>query len=107
MSQWGAMALGSEGATYDAILDHYYGLVAQDGGAMVPDTVRVGLFVEQPAITLTADGAFTLRVPGFDPVELAAGEWTFRRSGQGLVVVGAGGGVYDSPLFRRLRWQPR
>ncbi len=107
MSQWGAMAMGSAGATYESILDLYYGLAPDDGSEMLPETVRVGLFVEQPSITVVADGPFTLSAPGFDAVALPAGEWTFRRSGEGLVIVGPGGSVYDSPLFRRLRWQPR
>lgn len=107
MSQWGAMAMASEGATYREILDLYYGLDPEDGAQMLPETVRVGLFVEQPSITVTADGPFVLTAPGFNPVELGAGEWEFRRSGTGLQIIGPGGQVYDSPLFRRVRWQPR
>ncbi|MCP3995585.1 MAG: SpoIID/LytB domain-containing protein [bacterium] len=106
MSQWGAMAMGTNGSTYRSILDLYYGLEPEDGSAMLPETVRVGLLVEQPQIVVVADGPFILDTPGFDPIELPAGKWLFRRSGDGLVVVGPGG-VYDSPLFRRSRWQPR
>ncbi len=107
MSQWGAMAMGSAGETYESILDHYYGLDPVGAAEMLPDEVRVGLLVEQSQITVTADGMFELSAPGFDTVELPAGAWIFRRSGDGLVIVGSGGGVYDSPLFRRVRWQPR
>jgi stage II sporulation protein D len=107
MSQWGAMAMGTGGASYSEILNHYYGLVPENRTGVLPDTVRVGLLVEQPAITVVADGPFALDAPGFDTVELGAGEWRFRRSGEGLVVIGPGGAVYDSPLFRRIRWQPR
>ena len=106
MSQWGAMAMASSGSNYEEILDLYYGLAPEDGSGVLPETVRVGLFVEQPAISLTADGPFVLSAPGFDPVELPAGEWTFRRSGQGLRVFGPGGSGYDSPLFRPLSRQP-
>lgn len=107
MSQWGAMAMGSNGHSYQEILDLYYGLAPQQAEGWLPDEARVGLLVEQAEITVQADGPFTLVAPGFDPVELPAGEWRFRRSGQGLVVVAPGGTVYDSPLFRRIRWQPR
>lgn len=107
MSQWGAMAMGSAGESYRSILDLYYGLVPEDGSGMLPEQVRVGLLVEQSQITVTADGPFELAAPGFDPVNLPAGEWVFRRSREGLVVAGAGGGVYDSPLFRPAWRQPR
>ncbi len=107
MSQWGAMAMGTAGESYDAILELYYGLSPRDGGAMLPETVRVGLEVERAEISVVADGPFDLVTPGYDPVTLQAGEWTFRRSGSGLVIIGSGAAVYDSPLFRPPRWQPR
>lgn len=107
MSQWGAMAMATAGESYESILDLYYGLPPRDGGALLPETVRVGLEVERAQIDVVADGSFTLTAPGFDPVTLRAGEWTFRRSGQGLVIVGRGTTRYDSPLFRPPRLQPR
>jgi stage II sporulation protein D len=107
MSQWGAMAMASSGAVYAEILDLYYGLAPRNGSEELPETVRVGLFVEQPTISVTADGPFVLSAPGFDPVEVPAGDWLFRRSGEGLRVIGPGGEGYDSPLFRPLRWQPQ
>jgi stage II sporulation protein D len=107
MSQWGAMAMATAGESYQSILDLYYGIVPEDASGMLPAEVRVGLLVEAPQITVTADGPFQLAAPGFDSVELPAGEWVFRRSGTGLVILGSGATVYDSPLFRRIRWQPR
>ncbi|MCP4968322.1 MAG: SpoIID/LytB domain-containing protein [bacterium] len=107
MSQWGAMAMGTAGATYQDILDLYYGLAPQDAGSMLPDTARVGLEVERAQIFVDADGPFQVAAPGFDPVTLNAGEWTFRRSQQGVVIIGSGAAVYDSPLFRPPRWRPR
>jgi len=107
MSQWGAMAMGTAGESYQSILDLYYGLLPEDRSEMLPAEVRVGLLVEKSQIVVVADGPFELAAPGFDPVVLSPGEWMFRRSGPGLVVVGPGGAVYDSPLFRRVRWQPR
>jgi stage II sporulation protein D len=107
MSQWGAMAMGTAGEPYESILELYYGLTPRDGGSMLPETVRVGLEVERAQIIVNADGPFQVAAPGFDPVTLNAGEWTFRRSGPGLVIIGSGASVYASPLFRPPRWQPR
>lgn len=107
MSQWGAMALGSAGVSYQSILDHYYGLAPRDGGAMLPDSVRVGLFVEEPRVSLTADGPFALRAPGYDTLRLPGGEYSFWWAGDGLVVVAHGVGLVDSPLFLTRRQQPR
>jgi SpoIID/LytB domain protein len=103
---WGAMALGSNGATYQQILNHYYGLDPADGSDLLPQTVRVGLLVEEPTITVGADGPFTLDAPGFDSVRLPAGDYTFWWTGDSLVVVARGGSVADSPLFHQPRLLP-
>jgi hypothetical protein len=101
------MAMGTSGETYEEILDLYYGLEPVAGGQMVPQTVRVGLAVELPEIRVRADGPFRLVTAEFDPIVVRAGEWIFRRSGEGLVVIAPEGSVYDSPLLRRQRFRPR
>lgn len=107
MSQWGAMAMGRAGESYDSILDLYYGLTPVAGGAMLPDTVRVGLATEEPEITVAADGPFALVTGEFERVTVGAGEWVFRRSADGLVVVAPVGSVYDCPLLHYKRRLPR
>lgn len=107
MSQWGAMAMGSAGESYAAILDHYYGLRPVDGGTMVPDAVKVGLAVEAPEIKVTADGPFTMVTADYSPVSVGAGEWTFRRSRGALVVIAPEGSSYSSPLLRVQQMRPR
>ena len=107
MSQWGAMAMGSAGETYADILDHYYGLRPVDGVGMLPDEVRVGLAVEVPLIRVEADGPFELVTAEFGSVSAGAGEWIFRRSGSGLIVIAPEGSSYQSPLLRVQRWRPR
>ncbi len=107
MSQWGAMAMGSKGSSYREILNHYYSLVPEDGGAMLPDTVRVGLLVELPRIFVSADGPFALEAPGYEPVRLPSGDYSFWWTGDGLVVVAHAIGPIDSPLFRTRSLQPR
>jgi stage II sporulation protein D len=106
MSQYGAFAMGTEGESYDSILDHYYGLQPVDGGTMVPDEVKVGLAVEMPEIRVNADGPFTLVTTEYPAVRAGAGEWIFRRSGTGLVVIAPEGSSYKSPLLRMQRWRP-
>lgn len=102
MSQWGAMALGSRGASYQSILELYYGLTPEDGADLIPETVRVGLLVEEPRVTVTANGPFRLEAPGFEPVLLPAGDYVFWWTGNSLVIVAKGVPRVDSPLFRRL-----
>jgi len=78
MSQWGAKAMADAGATYDAILAHYYGgLTPGDGGANVPDRVRVGLAVEQANVDVIADGPFRVLADGEPLAVLPAGAWSF------------------------------
>jgi hypothetical protein len=78
MSQWGAKAMADEGATYDAILAHYYGdLVPRDGTGRIPDRVRVGLAVEQATVEVIADGPFRVLLDGEPLAVLPAGAWTF------------------------------
>ena len=44
MSQWGAQAMGSEGASYVDILSHYYsGLEPKPGTDYLPEEIAVGL----------------------------------------------------------------
>lgn len=107
MSQWGAMAMGSDGADYDSILEHYYGLNPVDGGTMLPSTVRVGLVVESPEVKFTADGPFDLITDEYAPVTVGPGDWTIRRSDAELVVLAPEGSRYDSPLLRVQRFRPR
>jgi stage II sporulation protein D len=107
MSQWGAMAMGTAGESYQSILDLYYGLAPVDGADMLPDTVRVGLATEEAEIVVTADGPFELVTAESESITVGAGEWIFRQSGQGLVIVAPLGSVYDSPLLRYQRWRPR
>jgi stage II sporulation protein D len=102
MSQWGAMALGSNGATYQSILELYYGLTPENGGDLIPETVRVGLLVEEPRVSVSADGPFRLEAPGYEPVRLAAGEYVFWWIGDSVVIVAKTAAGIDSPLFLRL-----
>ena len=99
--------MGTAGESYQSILDLYYGLAPVDGAEMLPDTVRVGLAIDEGEIVVTADGPFELVTAEFESITVGAGEWTFRRSGQGVVIVAPLGSVYDSPLLRYQRWRPR
>ncbi len=88
MSQWGAEAMGERGSRYDEILAHYYsGLVPQDGGGVVPETVRVGLRWGAAVVTASATGLFELRVNGLPSGVYGRGEWSFalRRGGVSLI----------------------
>lgn len=88
MSQWGAFAMGEAGATYAEILGHYYGgLQPQQGGAAVPETVRVGLGWGEGAVTVVSTGAFELRINDVVAGVYGPGEWGFRVAGSEMAVV--------------------
>lgn len=107
MSQWGAMAMGSAGSSYEQILDLYYGLQPVDGSNLLPETVRVGLSVARPWVAVTADGPFELVVPGYDPVMVGAGNWIFAPSGDEMRIVAPPGTRSDTPFLRLRHWEPR
>lgn len=86
MSQWGAKAMSDGGATYAEILGHYYGGL-QPTVADLPDTVRIGLAANVPALTIEATGPFELRANGVSLGIMEAGNWTIRRVGGGIAVV--------------------
>ncbi|MDJ0923055.1 MAG: SpoIID/LytB domain-containing protein [Acidimicrobiia bacterium] len=106
MSQWGAMAMGSAGAGYEAILNQYYGLDPVEGGDTLPESVRIGLAVERREIAVVADGPFELVTDEFAPVSVEAGEWVFRRFGRKVIVLTPEGHTYDSQLLRVLARRP-
>jgi stage II sporulation protein D len=59
MSQYGAYAMALNGADYREIVGHYYGgLVPEDAGAHLPETVVVGLGWELGSVTFDASGPF-------------------------------------------------
>ena len=88
MSQWGAKAMADAGAGYGDILGHYYGgLTPTPGGAMVPESVRVGLAVEQAAVRVIADGPFRVLIDGIPAGTLVAGDWSFPLTNRGIGVV--------------------
>jgi len=88
LSQWGALALGRTGATYEEILAHYYGgLVPTDGGDYVPDDLVVGLGWSLFGVEVEATGLFELRINGVSVATLRPGLWTLRRSFDTVAIV--------------------
>ena len=88
MSQWGAKAMGDLEFGYDDILGHYYGgLEPRDGGAAIPDTVRVGLRWAAPAIVVEATGLFELRINGVPAGVYGRGQWMFAAGREGIRIV--------------------
>lgn len=88
MSQWGAKAMGDRGAAYAEILGHYYGgLVPREGGAAIPESVRVGLQWGAPFITANASGLFELRVNGLPAGVYGRGDWSFGIAGGSIEII--------------------
>jgi hypothetical protein len=73
MSQYGALAMAQNGATYDEILSHYYGgLTPEDADVHLPEQVVIGLGWDLDAVTFTASGRF--EVVGAGP--RSGGTWS-------------------------------
>ncbi len=104
MSQWGANAMASDGATHVEILSHYYGgLEPIDGSDRLPDTVAVGLAWGRGEFELDISGSFELRVNGVPAAQLPGGEWLFRAGVDGVRVIppaGYAGRAVDEVLGR-------
>lgn len=103
MSQWGAKAMGDEGATYAEILGHYYGgLAPVDGGSAVPGEVRVGLDWGRGDVSIRAGGPFELRANGVPVARVEEGTWRFRLARGSIIVVPPGqSGVFGLLVSRR------
>lgn len=107
MSQWGAKAMGDRGSTYAEILGHYYGgLTPRDGGAAIPETVRVGLRWGAALIAAGATGIFELRVNGIPAGVYGPGEWSFRLHLGGIEIIPPAS-VRDDLAWVRERPWPR
>jgi len=88
MSQWGAKALGDQGASYEAILAHYYGgLVPENGETALPNEVRVGLAAGVALATVNLDGDVEMLINGVPVGVRGSGEWTFRAVNDGVLVL--------------------
>lgn len=61
MSQYGALSMALDGATYAEILSHYYsGIAPGDAGELLPDEVVVGLGWDLDSVGFTATGPFAV-----------------------------------------------
>ncbi len=87
MSQYGAKAMADAGADYSTILSHYYsGLTPQDAGALLPDTVVVGLDWGENTVRIGADGPVDIVADGEVIAEGVIGTWEFSSSPGGVLL---------------------
>lgn len=77
MSQYGALALAQDGASYDDILAHYYGgLRPEDAGPHLPEEVVVGLGWELDSVTFAATGPFEVVADAVGDGPRSGGTWS-------------------------------
>jgi stage II sporulation protein D len=78
MSQFGAQALASRGATYTEILAHYYGgLTPVPGQGHLPDQVSVGLVVGADSVSIDSRSLIGVSLDG-EPLDSGnPGAWRF------------------------------
>ncbi len=88
MSQYGALSMAQDGATYDEILAHYYGgLRPEDAGEHLPDEVVIGLGWELGSVTFAATGRFDVVADGAGDGPRSGGTWSVVVDDEGGLVV--------------------
>lgn len=103
MSQFGALAMAEDGATYDRILAHYYGgLTPQPAAGWLPQSITVGLVVGITEAVISAEEGAIVMVDGVPAVSAGIGIWRFRSEGSGLVAQ-VPIGIGQSPKIRSSR----
>jgi stage II sporulation protein D len=104
LSQWGAYAMGSNGADAGSILAHYYGgLAPEPAGDLLPDTVAVGLAAGRPDFEFEVIGEVAFVVPGRPSAVLTEGRWRAERHAGGVVLFAVGHDGVIRPQGRLLR----
>jgi stage II sporulation protein D len=86
MSQYGAQALATAGASYGEILAHYYGGLRPEVYPGLPDEVVVGLEAGADEFEVGADGPLTVTLDGEVIAVGVLGTWGFERAGDGVRV---------------------
>lgn len=104
MSQWGAYAMGVDGASAAAILAHYYGgLSPEDAGDLLPAEVAVGLAVGRDAIEFEVVGTVVFTVPDRPAAVLTEGRWRAEPVAGGILIVAVDHEGVIRPQGRLLR----
>jgi stage II sporulation protein D len=95
MSQWGAHGMAEEGATYKAILEHYYKGVTVESVAAPRATIDVGVKWGLPSVAVHGDFEI-VDGRGRTIVKNALGTWIFHSAGPGAISI-------DPPAGRGVR----
>lgn len=104
MSQWGAYAMGVDGADAAAILGHYYGgLTPVAAGDLLPASVAVGLAAGRSELEFEVIGEVEFVLDGRPSAVLSEGRWRAEAVGGGVVLVAVGHDGVIRPQGRLLR----
>lgn len=100
MSQYGAQAMASEGASAAEILSHYYrGLSLVEAPELVPNTVEVALATGRDSVEMEVTGPVTVSVDGREVAASDLGTWGLSAD-QGSLVVSSPVGLGLPPRLR-------
>jgi SpoIID/LytB domain protein len=87
MSQYGAQAMAADGADHVSILSHFYGgLEPEDGAALLPETVEVGLGVGLEELRIEPERGVDVVIDGVRVGSDELGGWTLRAEGDRILV---------------------
>ena len=82
MSQYGALAMAENGASYSDILAHYYGgLRPEPASASLPAEIVVGLVIGSEEVTISAEEGANVVIDGVEVAQAELGIWRFQRDG--------------------------
>lgn len=82
MSQYGALAMATEGSNYSDILAHYYGgLRPEPAAGWLPEEILVGLVIGAEEVTITAEDGANVMIDGEPVAPAEMGVWRFHREG--------------------------
>ncbi len=86
MSQYGAEAMARTGESAESIVAHYYGGLRPVTTPVLPETVRVGLAIDEESVSLEPTGPVRVVLDGVEVTPASLGAWAFRSENGAMII---------------------